>query len=362
MKDYREVAENVFRRRDEYEAKEAARIRCFQRITASLSIFAISIAFLFTIGTCYVFAVGLGILEDHLGIYDKYFNVAITEEQQDAIRNAVVPLGETVTSNGVSVTAQSVFTDGTTAFILLKIEAPEQVDLNGNGIHFNIDERGILRGDNPNKPLGAGDTVTAQIPIDDQDGAKNTQEILLQVSTTSLSNNGFSFADGYDRYIILNGLYAHESVFPFAEHQISNGKWSFRVRFDDTFSNTEKEMLDCPVNLPVCRVMCDVQQTAKVHSIVVKGLSVIFRYTYGTAAVQEPGDFGDVKIVLTDGTVIDVRESIGVPGNDGEFVTTFLAVTPILVEDIDYIQIGETIIFGYQTTRQGSPMIPQPEE
>lgn len=362
MKNYREVAENVFRRRDEYEAKEATRSSRFQRFAAVFSIFAISIAFLLTIGTCYVFAVGLGIVEDHLGIYDKYFNTAITEKQQDAIRNAVVTLGETVTSNGVSVTAQSAFTDGRTAFILLKIEAPEQVDLDGNGIHFNIDERGILRGDNPNKPLGAGDTVTAQIPISDQDGAKNTQEILLQVSTTSLSDNGFSFADGYDRYLILNGLYAHESVFPFAEHQILSGEWIFRVRFDDTFSNTEKEMLDCPVNLPVRRAMYDVQQTAIVHSIVVKGLSVTFRYTYGTAAMQEPGDFGDVKIMLTDGTVIEVRESVGVPGNDGEFITTFLAATPILVEDIDYMQIGETIILGYQATRQGTPMIPLPEE
>lgn len=346
MKDYHEVAENVFRRRDEYEAQKAARRQNWQKITTSISAFAIVMAFLFTAGTCYVFAVGLGIVEDTFGIYDKFFTVAITQKQQDAVKSAAVSIGETVTSDGVSVTAQSAFTDGSTAYVLLKIVAPEHIDLEDmSAIHFNIDWRGITRGDNPKKQLGAYDGIIKQFNLDDQDGIKNTKEILISFHTLCSPGYGYSLADGYDRYLTLEGLYESEPEFLYAERQISDGKWSFQIRFDDTFCNIEREMLDYPVNLSIRTGMFnDVQQTAMVHSIVVRGLSVDFRYTYIADGVSEPGDLGDVKIVLTDGTIIDLERDLASSEDNGEFITTYSATAPILVEDIDYIQIGETII------------------
>lgn len=361
MKDYYEVAKNVFRRRDEYEAQKVARKQSWQKITTSLSAFAIVMAFLFTASTCYVFAVGLGIVEDTFGIYDKFFTAPVTQKQQDVIENSAVPLGETVTSDGISVTAQSAFTDGSTAYVLLKIVAPEHIDLDQYGIHFNIDDRGIIRGDNHKKWLGAIDGGTAQFPLDDHDGAKNTMEMRIQFNTIAASGGGFSYADGYDRYLTLEGLYMYGPEYPYPMYQISDGEWNFRICFDDSFSNTEKEMLDSPIIMNCRRAMYDVQQTATVHSIVVKGLSVTLRYTYGAEAVQEPGDFGLViKVVLTDGTIIDAEHKTGAVVNNGEFMSTYLATTPILVEDIDYIQIGEVIIAANQITHQGNPMIPAP--
>ena len=124
--------------------------------------------------------------------------------------------------------------------------------------------------------------------------------------------------------------------------------------------NGGKEILDGPVNQDVHIAKSDVQQKTTIHSIVVNTASVTFRYTYGADAVQEPGEFGDVKVVLTDGTVIDALGPYGVPGDNGEFISTYATTTIIPKEDIDYVQVGETIVAITQITHQGNPMIPAP--
>lgn len=126
------------------------------------------------------------------------------------------------------------------------------------------------------------------------------------------------------------------------------------------FVNGGKEMLDGPVNQDVHIAKRDVQQKATIHSIVVNTASVTFRYTYGADAVQEPGEFGDVKVVLTDGTVINGLGPYGVPGDNGEFISTYATTTIIPKEDIDYVQVGETIVAITQITHYGHPMIPAP--
>ena len=127
------------------------------------------------------------------------------------------------------------------------------------------------------------------------------------------------------------------------------------------FVNGGKEMLDGPVNQNVHIAKRDVQQKATIHSIVVNTASVTFRYTYGADAVQEPGEFGDVKVVLTDGTVINGLGPYGVPGDNGEFISTYATTKGIPVEDIDYVQVGETIVaIPHPIIPHGNPMIPAP--
>lgn len=127
------------------------------------------------------------------------------------------------------------------------------------------------------------------------------------------------------------------------------------------FTNGGKEMLVSPVNQDVYIAKNDVQQTATIHSIVVNASTVIFRYTYDTDAIQAPGEFEDVKVVLTDGTVISVLDPYGVSGDNGEFVLTYTATKVIPTENIDYIQIGEVIVaIPNQIIHQGNPMIPAP--
>ena len=361
MKNYREVAEDVFRRRDAYEEAKETHRQGLQKAFSVFSIFAIGFAFLFSIGSYYVCAVTLGIVEDRLGICDKFFTVPVSQKQALIVENAAVPLGQTVTSADVSVTAQSAFTDGTTAIVLLRIEAPEHIDLDVSGLGFEVDARGIIRGDKPAKRLGAGNCGWTQHPREDQDGAKNTKDLLLEIDAIGSPDGSFSFADGYDRYLLLDGLYAYRSEYPYSRYLIADGAWYFQIRFDDNFSNVEREMLDAPITMNCSRALYKVQQTATVHSIVAKGLSVTMYYTYGPGAVKEPGDFGYViKVVLTDGTIIDVESNSGSCGEHGEFISHFLATAPIPVDDIAYMQIGETIIGANQTIYQERELLDAP--
>jgi len=354
MKDCYEIAENVFRRRDDYNAKQASQKQRIRKVINTICVLVLAILLVSSLGTCYVFAVGLGIAEDPLGLCDQFITV-------DTAEDTAVPFGDTVISDDISVTAKSAFTDGTTAIIRLNIVAPEDIDLDQPGLHFDMDFRNIIRGDNPSKRLGSGDSGMTYYTIEDGDGKNNTQEMMIRVYTTSLPKDGFSFADGYDRYVTLNGLYVYKEEYPYTKHQLSDGKWNFRIRFDDGFT-AEKELLDGPINLTVYRAIYDAKQKATVHSIFVRGLSIQFTYTYAAGAVKEPGDLGDVKVVMKDGTVIEATRKMGVSSEDGDFISTYLATTPINVEAIDYLQVGDCFILNGQITHQGNVCIPVPRD
>ena len=68
-----------------------------------------------------------------------------------------------------------------------------------------------------------------------------------------------------------------------------------------------------------------------------------------------------VKVVLTDGTVINLLGPYGVPGDNGEFISTYATTKAIPVEDIDYVQVGETIVaIPHPIIPHGNPLIPAP--
>ena len=345
MKDYREITENVLRRRDQYEAKKRRRYEKIHKVTSVLSVIVITIAFLFTTGTCYVFAVGLGIIEDTFGICSKVFPGIVTQKQQAYVQSNMVGLGDTTTCNGVSVTVQSALTDGTTAYILLHIKAPEQMDLTQYGLHFDIATNGIVRGENPSSELGAGSVSFGQRTVDDQDGAKNTQDMVLQIDSAGGPGSTFSFADGYNRYILLENLYFRNAESPHEKTQLAEGNWNFRILFDNANCTIQKEMLTDPIRLTAYRRTDDSEQSVIVRSIVVKGLSMEFYYSLEDSATQKPGHFKDVKVVLSDGTTIDMQHRSG-QGTGSAVFTVYLASSPIIVEEIDYVQVGDVKIHG----------------
>ncbi len=343
MKDYREITENVLRRRDQHEAKKRRRYEMLRKVTSILSVIVITTAFLFTAGTCYVFAVGLGIIEDIFGICHKVFPNIITQNQQTYVQSNMVESGETTTCNGVSVTVQFALTDGTTAYILLHIAAPEQMDLTQYGLNFDVAINGIIRGENPSSELDAGSVVLQQRTVDDLDGAKNTQDIVLRVNSAAGLGSTFSFADGYNRYILLENLYASNVNNPHEKIRLAEGNWNFRILFDNANCAIQKEMLTDPIRLTAYIRGEDSGQSVIVHSIVVKGLSMKFYYTSEDDTTLNPGYFKDVKVVLSDGTTIEMQ-SHGCQRNGRDYFADYLASSPIIVEEIDYIQVGDVKI------------------
>jgi len=343
MKDYREITENVLRRRDEYEIKKKRRYERIHKARSILSVIVVVTVFLFTAGTCYVFAVGFGLINDTFGICGKIFPGYITQKQQSYVYSTAVDIGDAVTCNEIKVTAQSAITDGTTAYILLRIEAPEQMDLTQYGLHFDIATNGIIRGENPSSVLGAGAFGLQQRIVEDQDGAKNTQDMVIQIDSAGKPGSAFSFADGYNRYVLLENLYVRNADIPNEKIRIAEGNWNFRILFDNTDCMIQKEMLTEPIQLTAYRKLEDTEQAVIVRSIVVKGLSMEFYYATEDETIRKPGKFQDVKVVLLDGTIIDMQSRSG-QGTGSDIFAVYLASSPIIVEEIDYVQVGDVKI------------------
>lgn len=343
MKDYREITESVLRRRDEYEVKKKRLYERIHKATSVLSVVVIATVFLFTAGTCYVFAVGAGLIDDTFGICGKIFPGYITQKQQSYVYGTAVDIGDTVTCNEIKVTARSAITDGTTAYILLHIEAPAQVDLTRYGLHFDIATNGIIRGENPSTALGAGSFGLQQRAVDDKDGARNTQDMVIQVDSAGKPGAAFSFADGYNRYILLENLYVRNSDTPYEKIVVAEGNWNFRILFDNSGRMLQKEMLTEPVRLTAYRKLEEEEQAVVVRSIVVKGLSMEFLYATEDETIRKPGNFKNVKVALSDGTIIEMQAR-STQGTGSNIFAVYLAASPIIVEEIDYVQVGDVKI------------------
>ena len=347
MKSYDEVARDVFRRRDEYEGKKRRRELVFRRVSAS-TLFAVAMVMM--VGTCYVLAAGLGIVDDFLGIFRDRSVDPLSEGQRQYIEEAAAEIGESVTSDGVTVTARGAFSDGTVAFVLLDIEAPEGVDLEASGIGFDVGAREILWGEREGNPNTTGLGITCT-PIEDNDGRRNTCSMMIEASCIRLPDSEFSFADGYPRTLVLEGLGAYLEEYPYSRYLISDGCWKFTVNFSENANEEQIELLEEPLRLSIQRMTLVDYVDATIHSIRLKGLGVLFYYTIDEDDIQEAGDFGYVQIVLKDGSIINaypetakiIAESVD-PGYF-EYCCSYIADSPIIFDEADHIVIGgETII------------------
>lgn len=343
MKGYEEVARDVFRRRDAYEEKIRRRGQILRRVTTVMSVFATTVLILCTVGVCYAIAAGVGVVDDFLGIFGPASEQNLSDEQKQYIVEAVAEIGESVTCDGFTVTAKGAFTDGTTAYVLLDVTAPEGVSIE-QGIGFDVDAKQIFRGDNPEKYLDGTGLGYGFSNIDDGDGKANTTTVLFDIESTATPGGSFSFADGYDRYLELTDLGAYLETYPYSRYTIADGTWKFKIQFEDV-GTEEVELLSFPMPLTIRRTLSADEMNVILSSIRLKGLSLSIFYTIDQGEIPEPGDFDNVEIILKDGSTVTayLRASQFV-GNDlyfGGFVTG----APVPLEEVDHIVLqGEHVI------------------
>ena len=122
MKNSKEVANNVLRRRDAYQESKRKKEIFFQRITTSMTAAGLVVCMVFCLGVGYVFAAAFGVIDDFLGFFEKRNGSALSEKQQQYVEQACAEIGESVTYDGVTVTVQGAITDGKTYYIYLEKE------------------------------------------------------------------------------------------------------------------------------------------------------------------------------------------------------------------------------------------------
>lgn len=354
MKSVNEIANNVFRRREEYLSQKKRRKMLFQRISAIIPICLVVVLMMATLGTCYAFAVGIGIADDFLNFFEGQSESVLSVSQQKHIEEAVAEVGESITCNDVTVTVKSAYADGPLAYIMLDVEAPESVSLDAYGLHFDTAARDLLRGNNPEKYLNTTGFGTADIIVADKDDNENTTTIMLRVNTLRLPGSQFSFADGYTRTLILDTLSAYEETYPYTQYTIADGTWKFNIDFVDV-NQGEKELLSTPIQMQAIRGCSTDGMPVTVNSIRMQGLGLTFYYDVNTGDTPEAGSFGPVQIQMKDGTRINARPGMCLSlGKEygSDYTCSYIAESPIVFADVDCIIINDEVTIPFNSINE----------
>ena len=338
MKNSKEVASNVLRRRDAYHEKKRRNEVVFQRVTTSLTAVGLVVCLVFCLGVGYVFAAAFGVIDDFLGFFEKRNGSALSEKQQQYVEQACAEIGESVTYDGVTVTVQGAITDGKTYYIYLDIVAPEDVSLealNGHGLGFTR----TLRSENPYRH-DVSSVSGGCIPVEDYDGKSNTISMILQTTVMTPYYSEFSFADGYERTLYLENLSAYSEEYPFEQYTIAEGLWSFKFTFAQAAENDQPimEVLAAPI-ICHCNRLSGESFSVSVDSIKLNALGATLYYSYVPGSVREAIDFGRIQIVMKDGSVVNAHPRSAVSGS-----VSYVYDAPVLFSDIEHLIINEQII------------------
>lgn len=346
MKHYNEVAENVLRRRDEFEAKKKRRQQAIHRAGTVLTAIAMVICVLGTIGTCYVVAVYIGVGDWYKSYFHNQDDPTLTTQQQEYIDENAVGIGQSVTCNGITVTVQSAITDGHAAYILMDIQAPEHMNLdalNGHGLGFGHTFKGLNPGRHSVGTLSAG-----FIPIDNGDGKHNTISMLFRIDVSPPPGSEFTFADGAARMLKLEDFGAYLDEYPYSRYTLAEGEWVFSFVCSETGDNdvASIQILDAPIIVKGNRLMGEEFEMI-LTSIHLRALSASCFYTFPDGVRAESSDFGSFQIVMKDGSVVTAHpRGAGIWGGYGSGVYTdghcnYLFNAPVVFDQIDYLLLSD---------------------
>lgn len=346
MKNYREVAENVLRRRDEYQAKKDRRQKILHRAGTALSVVVLILCFLGTAGTWYVLAAHLNFGDWYKNYFHNNSDPTLTTHQQDYIDKTAVGIGQSVTCNGITVTVESAISDGHTAYILMDIKAPEDMDLdalNGHGLGFQHTFKRLNPGRHSVGTLSAGFR-----PIDDGDGQHNTISMLLCINVAPTPGSAFTFADGETRILQLENFGAYLDEYPFSRYTLAEGEWVFSFVCSEAAGNDAAsiQVLKYPITVTGTRLMGDEFEMI-LNSMHLRAMSATCYYSFADGVRAESSDFGSFQIVMKDGTVVMAHpRGAGIWGGAGTGAYTdgycnYLFDAPVVFDEIDHLLLKD---------------------
>jgi len=350
MKSSEEMARNVFERRDQYHKrreKREERREAFCRRASAITMAVVCVGMLSI--TC-VLAATINIGDVFRSIFTIRQNESLSESQSAYIDNHAAAIGESVTQDGVTVTIEGAITDGTMAYILVDIVAPDGYFIDSLPLGFNIEFEKLKLAGQENDHISS--VSMGCIPLSDNDGKENTASMLIQYNIYQFLGSNFSFGDGKARTLQLQNLFYYEDKFPYSLSTVAEGEWIYEFAFT-TVDDKEVELLNHPVAGSYSQISGS-KVNATINSILMKGLSATVYYTLAPNEVQEAGDFGTIKVVLKDGNTVNaypekagqisrIENGTLIPNSAGHYCT-YVFEAPVSYEDVEAIYIGETEI------------------
>ena len=288
--------------------------------------------------------------------FGGFFGNEFTEKQQALFEDMGQNFNQSVTSNGTTITLLWGIADEDCMYLHFRVTAPESVvlpDLEDNQAYSLRDKNlkysavvHYLPNDyqRPNnwKKSWTDPLVT---PLPDEDPTDNVKEFVARLWKES-NNDVYIFNGPWPKRLTFSGLFIHQ-LREKGEQQLLGGDFEF----DISIHNENRDLQSITVDAGgVTYYNEEYEFTTTVHSVTITPLRILVdcdRTQANNKYIFPKG--GPIQIVMKDGTTIDAMEAyydaaahyyphpdslVGVGSESGFDI-------PIVVEDIDYLIIGE---------------------
>lgn len=322
-------------------------------------------------------------------LFSRDTQEALTDRQIAYLDENAQELNDAQTENGWTVELKSTITDGSTAYIVLGITAPEDISLEqtlkdgvyqdwfspGNWLDGVIRNSQAIASASGNYQYSIRSTM-----VEDGDGLSNTKNLVYTLTfekfyanrETSIQSPFGSeiewyihveniirrYEDEAYRQELMAGKYAGQSNVMFTSeetnrlHQqevLGEGTWDFSFRFDS--SGDCVELLSAPISTKAwvwCKVGSGIgdyvhtMDTVTVSSIVLRPLSATVYYTCDGGANFTKEDTLRIYAVMGDGSQVELKDY----GDGGVGFAQLKAVSPIVLEDVSCLILGDGTILN----------------
>lgn len=279
----------------------------------------------------------------------------LSPEQEVLIQEDTVSIGHAKTIDGLSITLNEVYGDGTNFWFYLSLDGPQVKDL--DKISFRRLDL-VMDGDE-GKSLSNESTNTKT--LDDANSDDEHKDIIIKISryfgssampdspempqetmTGSLTITNIMDWENVDQTILdEKGIYE-------AAETVATGEWKFSFEIEN--GGSYQEMQISGITLEGNAALNAVHMaTAEIESITLRLLGMEMKYR--TDLKNATLDFPEKPVVvLEDGSEILLREKFGGCALDGCYVT-YTAEGPILLDKVAAIRFGELVIPWQPTTQ-----------
>jgi len=300
--------------------------------------------------TCYAVAATPGVGDYFKSFFGVYQGNPLSVGQNEYIDDRTAVIGESVTQDEVTVTVTGAITDGTIAYIMVDIVAPEDKNIESLPLGFDTAFEKLKLEGQENESISS--ISTSCQPLADRDGKENTVSMIIKYHVYKFNGSNFTLADGRNRTLVLTDLFYHENTYPYSLCTVAEGTWKYDLAFT-AVNDKEVELLSAPISGSYSQISGN-QVEATIFSVKMKGLSTTVYYTLDPKEVQEAGDFGVLRFIMKDGSVINAYPEKAGQTNlieNGELIPNTFShycayefEAPINYEDLAALYIGETAI------------------
>lgn len=301
-------------------------------------------AIILLLAACGVKAVA--ILEENL--FPQYFSEKyrddaeemISENQRELLERGMVPIGQSVTCNGYTLTLESALSDGYRTLLKFLIMPPDGIA--SGEAYYSLKgwpQIANTNGDEIDLSAAGGGVSNHWKEAD------NTSAVLYEFSIVPQTGNAEKMKSGTVWNMTISELYEYVVRENGSEKRLeilekTSGEWSFRFTFDENILLAEEqEILERPIYSLGKRILWNHK-----FPVIFQITSCKIRAFSATLHIEEPllgywdgFEYGPFQIFLKDGTVIEGNYCGG--HNRGDHVeATYQFSIPVAMEDISYVQ------------------------